>query len=363
MCYLPSRCVLCVCQPLSVAQASSSKPQQSGIKQLAADADLPTEAQATKGKQPAKLEAHTQPAARRLRVKGLSHTDTKLKKTAGQDEQAGCSNGPALHTPSAEQQQQRRSTRQHGSTQMLGPPPLGGVHKKLPSQHGVHPLVPAGKSKSKGKRPAETGSEPKAERSKQVSVAPSKGKQAAASKWEAVDLELPSGPFAKGQKAASGKGKLKGPLPHSVSIGKAKGCAGVKKQATAAAQSPAQESKPVLDAKEEPGASTPGCDSTAHAGQLGTDVMECTLGLGKGKRKRTATKPLHMQEEHSKGEQLSGSKHHSLAGKVQEANGRRCAHHVAGFTAKVQALVLVLPAGSPRCLNMPKVAGKGFSEC
>lgn len=311
--------------------ASSSKPQQTGAQEPPPGAH-PTPAgsknSGPKGKvEPAKPEADSQPAARRLRVRGLTHTDTKLKKSEGQGELANCSHKVVAHTPSVEPSQQRRSSRQplSGSAQKGDPHPAGGVQTKPHPKQGVQPLLTAGKSNSKGKRPAETNLDQKAEGSKQVVGALSKGKKAVGSKWEPAELEVPLSLSAKRQKAASSKGKLKGPSPHSVTIGKVKGAAGVKKQAKA--QPHAQEWKPVPDTEEEPGVSSLHCDTTAQDEQLGTDALDSSFGLGKGKRKRTATKPLHLEEEeHSKAEDPGGSKHHSLAGKLEEAPPPRCAH-------------------------------------
>ena len=253
----------------------------------------------------------------------------------------------ATHTPSVEQPQQRRSSRQpfSGGSQKINPPPAGEVQKKLPSQHGAQPFVSAGKSKSKGTGTAETSTDPQAEGSKQVVAAVHKGKKTAGSKWEPAELDLPFSPSAKGQKAASGKGKVKGPSPHSVSNGKVKGAApGVKKQARATAQSHTQSGKPRPDTKEEPASSTPQWDLTAQAEQLRTDVLDSSLGLGKGKRKRTAPKPVHMEEEEedSKAEEEPGSSthNHSRARELEEAHTQRCAHHIDAVTARTQMLVV-----------------------
>ena len=318
---------------MCLAQAASSKPQQNGFQQSAGDAHLPatgSKGLSTKGKQPAVLEADTQPVARRLpRLRRATHTDTdtQLKKREGQHEQAGPSHKAAVPSvDQQQQQQQRRSLRQtpkaEGRQHMLDPPAAGGVHMKAHPKQGVHTSLTAGKGKSKGKRPAASGPEQKAEGFKQVVGDLKKGKKTADSRWEPVELQIPFALSAKGGKATSSKGKPKGPLAHAVSLGKAKNHVGVKQQATAFAESAAQEAKAVPDAKQEPGPTPPQCGSTTQAEQLTTDALHSPLGLGKGKRKRTATK--HMEED-SKGDEPASSKHQGMDGKVKEEHTHRCA--------------------------------------
>lgn len=251
----------------------------------------------------------------RLRHTRHTDTDTQLKKSEGQGQQAG----PFYKegTLSSQHQQQRRSLRQpnkaQGGQHAVDPP--GGVHVKPHSKQGLHTSLTAGKGKSKGARPAEICTEQKPEGPNQVAGALKKGKKNASSRWEPAELEVPFGPSAEGRKALASKGHPKGLPAHPVVKGKSP--AGVKQQAIVGTQSPAQAGKVALDAKEEPAASPVQSDSNAHGEQLSADALHLLLGLGKGKRKRTATKPLHMEED-SEAEEQAGSKHQGMGGKLKE---------------------------------------------
>ena len=312
-----------------MAQAASSKSQQNSLQQSPPKADLPATASkkpSAKGKELAMLEADDQAAAKplpRLRRTMHTDTDTKLVKRDGQGPPAGPSHGAASQSVQ-QQQKQRRSQRQpttkaQGGQHALDPPAAGGVHVKPPSKQGVHTSLTAAKSKGKGNRIGPTGGGPeqKAGGSKQVAGALKKGNKAAGSRWEPAELELPVGPSATGKKAVGSKGKLKNPLVHSGSKGKAP--IGTKQRASRVKQSPAQEAKLIVDAKEEPAVSPIQDDSNVHVDQLSPGPSELPLGLGKGKRKRTATKPLYVDEDSQDEEkEQAGSKHWGMGGKLEE---------------------------------------------
>lgn len=309
-----------------MTQAASSKSQQNSLPQSPPKADLPAKASkkpSTKGKELAMLEADGLAAAKplpRLRRAVHTDTDTKLEKRDGQGQPAGPSHGAA--SQSVQQQKQRRSQRQpttkaQGGQHALDPPAAGGVHVKPPSKQGIQTSLTAAKSQGKGYRTAGGGPEQKAVGSKQVAGALKKGKKAAGSRWEPAELELPFGSSAKGKKAVGSKSKLKNPLAHSGSKGKAP--VGTKQRASRVKQSPAQEAKLIVDAKEEPAASPIQDDSNVHADQLSTGPSELPLGLGKGKRKRTATRPLYVDEDsQDEEEEQAGSKHRGVGCKLEE---------------------------------------------
>lgn len=324
-----------------MAQAASSKSQQNSLQQSPPNADLPATASkkpSLKGKELAMLGTDSQAATKplpRLRRAMHTDTDTNLEKREGQGQQAGPSHGAA--SQSVQQQKQRRSQRQpttkaQGAQHALDTPAAGGVQVKPPSKQGVHTSLTADKSKGKGNRTRLTGSgsEQKAEGSKQVAGVPKKGKKTAGSRWEPAELEVPLGPSVKGKKVVGSKGKPKNPLVHSVSTGKAH--LGSKQRASRVTQSPAQEAKLVLNAKQEPAVSPMQDDSNVHAEQLSIGPGDLPLGLGKGKRKRTATKPLYVDEDsQDEEEEQAGSKHRGVDG-LEEERGYRSACRVAGYS-------------------------------
>ena len=183
------------------------------------------------------------------------------------------------------------------------------------SKQGLHTSLTAGKGKSKGARPDGIGTEQKAEGSKQVAGVLKKGKKTAGNRWEPAELEVPFGPSAKGKKALGSKGHPKGLPAHPVSKGKSP--ADAKQRATVVTHSSPQKVKLALHPKEEPAASAVQGDSNAHAEQLSADASDLPVGLGKGKRKRTAIKPLHMEED-SEAEEQAGSKHQGMGSKLKE---------------------------------------------
>ena len=269
------------------------------------------------------LVTDSQAATGRLpRLRRASHTDTdsQVKESEGHDQQAE----PSLNAGTSSQQQQhrqqqRRSLRQptkaQGGQHAVDPPAAEGVHVKPHSKQGLVTSLTAGKGKSKAAALAEQ----KAEGPKQVAGALKNGKKAAASRWKPAELEGPFDTSAKGKKSLGSKGHPKGLPPHSA--GKGKSPIGTKQPAKAVAQSPAHEGKPALDAKKEPAASPVQGDSIAHGQQQsqqqspGASDLPC--GLGKGKRKRTATKPLHMDEV-SQAEEHAGSTNPGMGGKLKE---------------------------------------------
>lgn len=309
-----------------MVQAGSSKSQQNSLQQSPAKADLPATASkkpSTKSKELAMLEADSLATEKQLpRLRRATHTDTdtKLEKKEGQRQQAGPSHAAASQSVQQQKQQQRRSQRQpttkaQGGQHALDPPAAGGVHVKPPSKQNVKTSLTA--TKAKGNRTGPTGGSPeqKAGGSKQVAGALKNGKKTTGSRWEPAELEVPFGPSAEGKKAVGSKGKPKGSLVHSVSKGKA--LVGTKQRTSRVTQSPAQEAKPVVIAKEEPAKSLVQDDSNVQ--QLSNGPVDLPLGLGKGKRKRTATKPLYVDEDsQDEEEEQGGSKHHSMGGKLEE---------------------------------------------
>ena len=297
-------------------QAASSKPQQNGCQHSTPDTHLHTTASkggSTKGKKPTMLVTDSQAATRRLpRLRRATHTnsDTQAKKSEGLGQQAGPSQKAGTSTSQQQQQHQQRALQQpikaQGSQHALDPPAAEGVHLKPHSKQRVRTALTAltaGKGKSKGARLPGTDTEEKAAGSKQV-----------------------AGAVKKGKKAAGSKGQLKGLPAHSVSEGKSP--IGTKQWATAVTQSSDHEGKPTLDAKEEPAASPVQGETHAHNEQLSPDASDLPFGLGKGKRKRTATKPLHMEEESKVAEQ-AGSRQQDVGGKLKEEQVCRYAHMVA----------------------------------
>ena len=309
-----------------VLQAAISKSQRNCCQHSTPDTKLPiatSKACSTKGKQPTMPVTDGQAASGRLpRLRRASHTDTdtQVKKSEGHVEQVG----PSQKVGTSSGQQQRRSlrhpTQAQGGQHALDLPAAGGVHVKQHSMQGLRTSLTAGKGKSQGARLAGTDTEHNAQGPKQAAGALMKGKKAAGSGWEPAELEVPFGPSAKGKKASGSKGHLKG-LP-AQSVSKTKSPVGTEQRATAVTQSPAHEEKPALDAKEEPAA----CPVPGDKGeQQSPGASHPPFGLGKGKRKRIVTKPLHMQED-SKAEKQAGSKHQGVGGKLKEGQVYRYAH-------------------------------------
>ena len=234
------------------------------------------------------------PQRQHSRLTQSSHADTdKQPNRQGyveQGEQAGAS--AAAAKAMSEQNQHRRSkrvaTKPTGMWQASDQAETEPSPQKSTLKEAIQTPLAAAKGKGKGKKGTAASAEQKAASVQQ---------KTAGTKPEPV--HVPSGFQASSKKAASSKGKVKGSKAQAAPNSEVKPPAGIDDQDTAVAQSPALKAKPERHAKTEPAAATPQFGSSLQAGMLVGNADSTPLGLSMGKRKRTATKFLHMEDDSS----------------------------------------------------------------
>ena len=229
--------------------------------------------------------SQSEPAPRRqLRLRPDLHADTdEHAREPESDTQAGSSDVQPT------QAQQRRSKRGLNAR---------GCQAEATPKEAAQPPEPAHASKSTGKAVRVTAAAHaiKTEGLKPppgTSPSKGKGKSTAGSKVQALSPAE--------QLKSAAKGKPKGTSAPVAVLAKHKPAIADAQQAKALPQAA------VVKAKAEPVLSTPPVDSSLHEGQKSTGLVDAPLGLGLGKRKRTATKFLYM-DDHTSADKQAGSK-------------------------------------------------------
>lgn len=273
-------------------QAVSKQAKQKGLQQSAPPAGLltsPSKGKSSLAKNSSMPVPQSEPPQMQpSRLRRGSHPDTDRQPIQqGNVEQAGSSATAAKAM--VEQKHHRRSTRvpikPTGMWQLSDQAELEPGPQPAPEEATQTPLS-AAKRKGKGKKANIASPKEKAEGVQQ---------KAAGSKSEA--FHLPSGLPASVSKAATSKGKQKGTKPHAAPNSMAKVPAGTEHQAAALTQSPALRAKPRSHAKKE-AAATAQVESSLKAEKLEDGNADNTpLAVSMGKRKRTATKFLHMEDD------------------------------------------------------------------